>query len=677
MVEYKATICPYCSCGCGIYLVIDDGRIIGQEPQNEHPINEGGNCPKGRNAYQFLYAKDRLKTPLIRKNGKLEEATWDEAFDLITSKLKEAGPNEFGLLASGKNTNEDAYVQQKFTRLVMGTNNVEYCGRLCHSSTAAGLGPTVGSGVMPISQMDIENADCIFLVGINLKETFPLMAPRAMRAKTKGATIIVVDPRKTVTARELADVHLQLEAGTDVLVLNSLMKIIIEKELEDKEFIETRTIGIEALREYLGALDLKEMSKLSGVPVSKLDKTARMLAKAKTCCVLYNQGLNQHITGSDGIKALATLALIIGQYGRPGTGLCPTRGQINGEGTGDMGCLNVFYPGFQKVGTPAEPHKKFAEHWGVDSLPDQPGLPYTKMIQQTKYMWIIGTNPMMAAPDVDKVREDLKAKELLIVQDIYPTETAELADVVLPVATWVEREGIHAYVDRRVQKINKLLDPPGEAKQDWWIVCQVAARMGFKKYFDFSSPREIFEEIRRVVPPYKGLTYERLENTLGGIQWPCPDEDHPGTPTFFTQKFNTPDGLGHLQVVEYKPPAELTDKEYPFILTTGRSIFHYHTGTMSRRTPTLHAEVPKNYCQVNPKDAAAKKIREGTRISLNTRRGSIEAKAQLTDDVPRGLVFLPFHFHESCANKITNPVLDPACGMPEYKVCAVDIEVIK
>ncbi len=677
MIEYKETVCPYCSCGCGIYLVIEDGKIIGQEPQTEHPINEGGNCPKGRNAYPFLYAEDRLTTPLIRKKGELVKATWDEALDLISSKLKKAQPNEFGLLASGKNTNEDAYVQQKFTRLVMGTNNVEYCGRLCHSSTAAGLGPVVGSGVMPISQIDIEKTDCIFLVGVNLKETFPLMAKRAMRAKKKGAKIIVMDPRKTITARELGDVHLQLEAGTDILVINSLMKIILEEELEDKEFIESRTTGIEALREHIGSLDLQEMSQISGVPVKTLDKAARLLAKSKTCCTIYNQGLNQHTTGADGIKALATLALIIGQYGRPGTGLCPTRGQINGEGTGDMGCLNVFYPGFQKVGTPAEPQKKFAEHWGVESLPAEPGLPYTKMIQQTKYMWIIGTNPMMAAPDVDKVRESLEAKELLIVQDIYPTETAVLADVVLPVSTWVEREGTHAYVDRRVQKINQLLQPPGEAKPDWWIICQVAERMGFKDKFDFSSSKEIFEEIRRVVPPYKGITYERLEQTLGGIQWPCPSEDHPGTPTFFTQKFNTPDGLGHLQVVDYKPPAELPDKEYPFILSTGRSIFHYHTGTMSRRTPKLDAEVPINYCQVNPKDAIAKNIREGTKVSLSTRRGTIEAKAQITDDVPEGFVFLPFHFSESCANKITNPVLDPACGMPEYKVCAVNLEVVK
>ncbi|MHA1134933.1 MAG: formate dehydrogenase subunit alpha [Candidatus Thorarchaeota archaeon] len=677
MVQYEKTICPYCSCGCGIYLVIKDGKIIGQEPQTDHPINEGGNCPKGRNAYQFLYAEDRLKTPMIRKSGKLVECGWDEAFDYITKKLKKAGPNEFGMIASGKNTNEDAYVIQKFTRVVMGTNNVEYCGRLCHSSTAAGLGPTVGSGVMPISQRDIENVDCIFLVGINLKETFPMMYMRALRAKERGAKVIVLDPRKSVTARELSDVHLQINSGTDVVVFNAMMKIILEEGLENKDFIESRTTGIDELRNHLAGMDFKELVKICGVPLKTLKQAAKFFAKAKNGSVLFNQGLNQHITGTNGIKALASLALISGHYGRPGTGLSPTRGQVNGEGTGDMGCLNVFYPGFKKVGTPAEPHKMFGELWGVDNLPDKPGLPYTKMIQQTKYMWIIGTNPMMAAPDVDNVKKDLESKELLIVQDIFPTETAELADVVLPASAWVEREGVHAYVDRRVQKINKLIESPGKAKPDWWIVTQIAERMGFKDKFDFSSSQEVFEEIRRVVPPYKGITYERLEATLGGIQWPCPTEDHPGTSTFFTKKFNTPDGLGLLQVVNYIPPAEVPDKDYPYVLSTGRTIFHYHTGTMSRRTPKLDAEVSGALLQVNPKDATLQNIKNGSKVTLTTRRGSIHVKAKVTDDVPEGFVFLPFHFSEACANKITNPALDPACGMPEFKVCAVKMEVSK
>ncbi|MHA1480496.1 MAG: formate dehydrogenase subunit alpha [Candidatus Thorarchaeota archaeon] len=675
MIEFKPTICPYCSCGCGIYLVIEDGKIIGQEPWNEHPINEGTNCPKGRNAYQFLYSEDRLTTPMIRKNGGMVESTWDEAFDFIVSKLKEVeNPAEFGMLASGKNTNEAAYLLQKFTRVIMGTNNVEYVGRLCHSSTAAGLGPTVGAGVMPISQFDIENADCIFLVGINIHETFPMMTRRILRAKKKGAKVIVLDPRKTLTVKELGDIHLQLKSGTDISVINAMMKIIIDEGLENKEFIDTRTTGIDELRTHLATLKLKKLETISGVSIELLKEAAQLFAQAETGCVLYNQGFNQHIMGSSNIKALATLALITGQYGRPGTGLCPTRGQINGEGTGDMGCLNVFYPGFQKVGTGAA--KKFEGLWGVENLPNTPGLPYTKIVQQTKYLWVVGTNPMMAAPDVNNVRKALEAKELLIVQDIFPSEVSKLADVILPVATWVERNGIHAYVDRRVQKINKLIDPPGKAKPDWWIVTQIAERMGHKDQFDFSSPSEVYEEIRRVVPPYKGITYERLAQNVGGIQWPCPTEDHPGTPTFFTQKFNTPDGLGHLQVVNSQQSDELPDSQYPYILSSGRTIFHYHTGSMSRRTPKLDAEVSEAYCQINPADAAKEKLRSGEMISLTTRRGRIEMVARITDQVPEGMLFVPFHFAEACVNILTNPALDPACGMPEYKVCAVKLEVI-
>ncbi|MHA1882209.1 MAG: formate dehydrogenase subunit alpha [Candidatus Thorarchaeota archaeon] len=675
MIEYKPTICPYCSCGCGLFLVIDDGKIIGQEPWYEHPINEGTNCPKGRNAYHFLYSKDRLTTPLIRKGGKLVESTWDEALDLIASKLKGVEPSEFGLLASGKNTNEDAYVLQKFTRTVMKTNNVEYCGRLCHSSTAAGLGPTVGSGVMPISQFDLEKVDCFFLAGINIHETFPMMTKRIIRAKKKGAKVIVLDPRKTLTVKEIGDIHLQLKPGTDISVVNALMKIILEEGIENKEFIETRTTGIGELKKHLATMELEELVKVSGVPLDSLRKAAHLFANAETGSVLYNQGFNQHIMGSSNIKALATLALITGQYGKPGSGLSPTRGQINGEGTGDMGCLNVFYPGFKKVGTGAV--KKFEELWGVENLPDTPGLPYTKIVQSTKYLWIVGTNPMMAAPDVSNVQKALQDKEFLVVQDIFSNATTELADVVLPAATWVEREGIHAYVDRRVQKINKLIDPPGEAKPDWWVVVQVAERMGHKDKFDFSAPAEILEEIRRVVPPYKGITYDRLEKNIGGIQWPCPTEEHPGTATFFIEKFNTPDGMGHLQVIESQQSAELPDKEYPYILSSGRSIFHYHTGSMTRRTPKLEAEIDEAFCQVNPEDATREQIQKGDKIILTTRRGSIETEVRVTNQVPKGMLFVPFHFSEASVNRLTNPVLDPTCAMPEYKVCAVKMEVVK
>ncbi|MFO8109645.1 MAG: formate dehydrogenase subunit alpha [Thermoplasmata archaeon] len=673
MIDYESTICPYCGCGCGINLVIKDGKIIGQEPWKEHPVNEGTNCPKGRNAYQFLNSEDRLKKPLVRKDGELKETTWDNALDTITDKLKDVKPERFGLLASGKNTNEDAYVLQKFARVVMGTNNIEYCGRLCHSPTASGLGPTVGSGVMPTSELDIETSDCIILAGVNIKENFPMLAMRVIRAKKKGATVIVIDPRKNATARYLGDIHLQLKSGTDVAVLNVMMKIILDQGLEDTAFIESRTTGIEELREHLSSLEMEEMESISKVPVDKLEEAALRFAEAERGCIIFNQGVNQQVTGTDNVKAVASLALITGQYGKPGTGVCPTRGQINGEGVGEMGCLTVFYPGFKRVSE--EVAHEFGEIWGVKDLPSEPGYTYIKMLYETDILYIVGTNPMMSAPDVNNVRKALEDKDLLIVQDIFLTETAELADVVLPAATWVEREGVHAYVDRRVQKINKIVDAPGDAKPDWIITCMLAEKMGYKEYFDYTSSSEILDEIGRAFPAYAGIDYQRLEENPGGLLWPCPNKDHPGTETFFTEKFNTPDGLGHLQVVHHKPPAEAPDNDYPYVLTTGRSIFHYHTGSMSRRTPRLDKEEPKAFVQINPSVASERGIKDKDMITLKSRRGSIRIKARITNDVQEGLLFVPFHFAEACANVLTNPELDPNSGMPEYKICAVKLEV--
>lgn len=672
-IRLEPAICPYCSCGCGIYLVVKDGEIVGQEPWKEHPISEGKNCPKGKNAYQFLYAEDRLTTPLIRRNGDLEPASWDEALDLVAARFGGAAPGTFGLLASGKNTNEAAYVLQKFARVVMGTNNVEYCGRLCHSPSAAGLGPSVGSGVMPISQLDLERADCFLLAGVNIKETFPLMTMRVLRAKQRGAKVIVIDPRRTATARLVGDIHLQLEPGTDAAVLNALMRIILDEGLQDDAFIAARTTGFDELQRHLRSLDLDELAATCGVPLEKLRGAAIAFAQAETGCVLYDQGLNQHTTGSDNVKALASLALLTGQYGRAGTGCSPTRGQINGEGTGDMGCLNVFYPGLQRVSESTV--ARFEEAWGVEGLPAKPGLPYTVMVDKVDCLYVVGTDPILAAPDSNRVRQQLKDLDFLVVQDIFPTEVAKLADVVLPAATWVEREGTHTWVDRRVQKITQVIDPPGEAQPDRWIVTQLAHRMGYEDKFDFASAREVFEEIRRCVPTYGGITYERLDATPGGIQWPCPSEDHPGTPTFFVEKFNTPDGLGHFLPVDYKPPAETRDADYPYTLTTGRTIFHYHTGSMSRRTPKLNDEIGSAYVQVNPADAAVEGILDGDDVRLSSRRGSIDVTARVTPEVPPKLLFVPFHFAEASANVLTNPALDPACKMPEYKVCAARMEV--
>ena len=672
-IEYVPTICPYCSCGCGIYLVVKDGKIIGQEPWKEHPINEGANCPKGKNAYQFLYSKDRLKMPLVRKNGALQETSWDEALDLVASKFKEATPETFGALGSGKTSNEESYTLQKFVRVAMGTNTIEYVGRLCHSSAVAALVPAVGSGVMQTSQPEVELADCIFLAGVNLMETFPMIARRVLRAKAKGAKVIYTDPRKTATAKYLADIHLPLKVGTDVALINAMMSIILAEGLEDKEFIASKTAEFDELRDFLSKIDLKQAEETTGIPVETIKEAAITYANADRACILYDQGICQHTVGADNVRIHANLALLTGNMGKPGTGVNSMRGQISGEGTGDMGCLAVFYPGFKRVGE--ESAKFFEDAWGVEGLPTKPGFTYIDMLSKCPYLYIVGTDPMMAVPDVNSLRKALEKANFLVVQDIFLTEIAKLADVVLPAANWVEREGTHTYVDRRVQKVNKVIDPPGEAKPDWWIICQLAERMGFKDKFNFTSSGDIFEEIRGCVPQYKGITYERLDKTAGGIHWPCPSEDHPGTPTMFLQKFNTPDGLGHFKVVEFKPPAEVPDEEYPYYLTTGRSIFHYHTGTMTLRSTKLVNEVTQSFVEVNPDDANKAGIKNKDTVTLETRRGSIEAEAKVTDAVPKGLLFVPFHFPDSCANVLTNPALDPNCKCAETKVCAVKMEV--
>jgi len=671
-IEYVPTICPYCSCGCGIYLVVKDGRIIGQEPWKEHPINEGANCPKGKNAYHFLYSDERLKIPLVRKNGTLQETSWEEALNLIAAKLKEATPENSGFLASCKNTNEESYVIQKFARVVMGTNSVECCCRLCHSPSAAALGPAFGSPVMQTSQPEIELADCIFLAGVNIKETFPLIARRVLKAKARGAKVICTDPRKTPTVRDLVDIHLQIKPGTDVALINAMMSIILTEGLEDKEFIASRTAGFDELQSCLSAMDLKQAEEITGVPLEKIKEAAITYAKAERSCILYNQGVCEHIVGVDNVKVHADLALLTGHIGRPGTGVNSMRGNLNGEGAGDMGSLAVFYPGLVKVSE--EVAKNFENIWGVENLPANPGLTFMEMLYQCPYLYLVGADPMMVVPDTNNLRKALQQADFLVVQDIFLTETAKLAHVVLPAATWVEREGTHTYVDRRVQKIDKVIDPPGEAKPDWLIICQLAERMGYKDKFNFASAGEIFEEIRSCVPTYHGITYQRLKKA-GGIHWPCPSEEHPGTPTMYLEKFNTPDGLGHFQPAEFKPPPELPDEQYPYVLTTGRTIFHFGGGSMTLRTPKLVDEIARGFVEVNPEDAIKAGVKDKDTVILKTRRGSIEAEARVTDNVPPGLIFTPIHFPYSSGNVLTNPVLAPGAKCAGTKVCAVTVEV--
>ena len=674
-VEYVPTICPYCATGCGIYLVVKDGRIAGVEPWKEHPVNEGKNCPKGRSAHEFLYGKERLEKPLIREGDEFREASWDEALELIAERLKGAEPGEVGFLSSCKLTNEDLYVMQKFARCVVKTNNIDTPSRFCHSTTVPALISTVGTGVMETSTTSLEEADCFIIAGSNIKENYPLIARRIMRARERGAKVIVIDPRRTITARDLADIHLQINPATDVALINGMMKVILEEGLEDREFIERRTVGFEELRKYLSELDMGEIERITGISRELIREAAVTYARAERGCILYNAGICQHVEGIGNIRALVDLAMLTGNFGKPGTGVNPLRGHINGEGSGDMGVVNVFYPGFVRVGEDAA--RKFGELWGVEGLPTEPGLTYMDMIEKCRILYIQGTNPMVSAPNTNDVRKKLEEKELVVVQDIFMTETARLADVVLPAVAWGEKTGTVTEVDRRVQLMRKAVEPPGEAKPDWKIVCELAAKMGMGEKFNFRSAEEVFEEIRRVVPAYAGISYKRLEKA-GGIQWPCPSEDHPGTDTMFADgKFRTPDGLGHFFVVEYKGPAEPVDEEYPFALLTGRVMFHYHTGTMTRRTPRLDAEMPSAWVEINVEDAKALGINDGEVVAVKSRRGEIRVPARVTGNIKRGVVFIPWHFSETPANALTGPIAEPPSRMPEFKYSAVKIEKVE
>ncbi len=666
------TVCPFCGTGCGINLIVKDGSIVGTEPRSDHPVNEGKNCSKGQNAYKFLNSDERLTKPLIKDNGEFKESSWEKILDLISERIQNEDGRSVGFINSGKLMNEALYSMQKFVRIATGESNIDNCSRFCHSTTVPALSSTVGSGAMPISSISIEEADCIFLVGSNLAENYPLIARRVTRARKKGAKVIVADPRKTASARNIADIHLKLRPGTDIPLVNSMMKVVLEEGLEDGEFIEKRTKGFEELKDHLSGYDSEESEKITGLSIEEISEAAKIYAEAERACILFNAGIAQHRhpVAVGNIQALVDLALMTGNYGEPGTGVNPLRGHINGEGFGDMGPVPPKYPGFRKINE--ESAEMFEEWWDADDLPTEPGKTYMDMVEDCEILYITGANPMVSAPDTNRVKELLQEKDLIVVQDIFMTETAELADIVLPAAAWAEEEGTVTQVDRRVQKMNKAIDPPGEARPDWKIFCDLAAKMGFGEKLDYDSPEEIFEEIREVIPQYRGINYERLKKA-GGIQWPCPSEDSSGTETFYEDEFKNEDGLAHFQTIEYKDPLEVTDEEYSYIFTNGRTIFHYHTGTMSREIDRLNEEVENGFAEINPKDADDLGIENGDEVILESRRGSVQATARVTDNILEGVVFLPFHFSESAANVLTGSDSDPPSKMPEFKFCAIRV----
>ena len=681
-MEYRnvPTTCPYCGVGCGLNLQVLDGRIVGVLPAKPHPVSDGKLCVKGWNAAQFIHHPDRLTQPLVRKNGTLVETSWDEALALVAEKLgairAESGSGSIGMLSSAKCTNEENYLFQKLSRAVLGTNNIDHCARLCHASSVAGLAAAFGSGAMTNSIPELETeTNCFLIVGSNTSETHPLIASRIFKAQDRGAKLIVIDPRNTQIAR-MADLHLSLLPGTDVAVINGFMHVILEEGLADEAFIRKRTESFEKARELFSRYTPEAVERISHVPAADLKRAAQLYGSIKPAVILYAMGITQHTTGTDNVKSLANLAMLTGNLGIPGGGLNPLRGQNNVQGACDAGALPNVYPGYQSVIDPTI-RAKFAEAWGSKNLDEVPGMTVTEMIDAAgkgamRALYIMAENPLVSDPDTNHVRACLENTEFLVVQEIFLSETAQLADVVLPGASFAEKDGTFTNTDRRVQLVRKAIEPPGSAKADWSIICDLARRMGAKG-FEFASPAGIMAELASLTPIYGGISLQRIAR-LGFLQWPCPSSGHPGTVFLHQGKFTR--GLGKFHAVEYKAAAELPDAEYPFMLSTGRTMFQFHTGTMTRRSPKLQQENPSAYVEIHPLDAAGIGLGDLRKVRVRSRRGEIEVGVRITERIRQGLLFIPFHFAEAAANVLTNGALDPIAKIPELKVCAVQVEPV-
>ena len=568
-------------------------------------------------------------------------------------------------------TNEDNYVFQKFVRAAMGTNNVDHCARLCHSSTVSGLALSFGSGAMTNPSDDLLNAEVILVTGSNTTENHPIIGLKIREAVERGAKLLLFDPRK-IQLSDIATVWARQRPGTDVAWINGLMHVIVREGLAKQEFIASRTEGYEAVATTVAWYTPERVAEITGVPAELIVEAARLYAKAERASIVYSMGITQHTTGVDNVRSLANLAMMTGQIGRPGTGVNPLRGQNNVQGACDMGALPDVYTGYQKVADAAA-RAKFGKVWGVE-LSDKPGLTVTQMLPaalegKIKALYIMGENPVLSDADSTHVVQALEKLEFLVVQDIFLTETAKLAHVVLPAASYAERDGTYTNTERRVQLTRPVVSPPGQARRDWEILCDVATALGYP--MSYSSTRAVDAEMRSLTPSYAGVSHARLA-AGEQLHWPCPSEDHPGTPILHTQTFTR--GLGQFHPVEYQPAAEETDASFPVVLTTGRMLEHYHTGTMTRRSKGLHGLVPGPFVEVNGDDAKKIRVKDGDSVRVTSRRGSIVLPAKVGGRVDPGVLFIPFHFWEAAANVLTNSAYDPTARIPEFKVCAVKLE---
>ncbi|PSQ02143.1 formate dehydrogenase subunit alpha [Halobacteriales archaeon QS_5_68_33] len=684
--EPVKTICPYCGVGCGIK--VNPGEEPGDMrfmPWGDAPVNEGRVCIKGGAATEVVDHEDRLTDPLIKEDGEFREASWAEAYDLVVGELErireEYEPDAMGFFGSSKTMNEENYLLQKLARRY-GTNNVDNCTRMCHASTVWALRTSLGAGAMTNSMADLrEAADVFWIQGANPGEQHPIANSVYFRqAVNEGATVIQVDPHANKTTRSFKidetdrHVHLQLEPGTDIPLLNVVLKTVLENGWVDEEFVAERTEGFDHLEETLADFDKAAAAEECGVPLEDIEAAAETYATAENAAIFTGMGMSQHTCGVDNVQNEINLALVTGNLGRPGTGVNPLRGQNNVQGTCDVGAMPNVLPGYQLVDDD-EARESVEDVWGFE-VPDEPGLTNVEISHEAGEsihgLYIMGENPVMSEPDGNRVEERLQELEFIVAQDIFMTETAKYADVVLPATTWAERGGTVTNTDRRVQLMRPVEKVHENTKHDLDILTEVGTRL-FGDPFDFADVEAVFEELRQVCPSYHGMTYDALDEA--GIQWPCYEPGDEGDQYLYEDGFETDSGLGQIEGVRHQEPEETPDEEYPLILTTARLEEHYNTGTMSRRSPTLKRQYPGNFVDVHPNDAERYGIEDGQEIRLESRRGEITVEAHVTEDIKEGSVWTTPHFAAASANRLTNDVLDERAKIPEYKAAAAEIEV--
>ncbi len=677
-VEWTKTTCPYCGTGCEMEVGVLSGRIVTVKPALDAPVNKGHLCVKGRYAFDFVHAGDRVTSPMIRENGQWRKVSWDEAVNFTAQRLKnlagQYGPDSIGVLGSARATNEENYLAQKFARAALGTNNVDCCARVCHAPTAAAMKLTLGTGAATNSFDDVEKARTILIAGCNPTENHPIVGARIKQAALKGARLIVIDPRRIELA-QYAECHLPLRPGTNVPLFNAMACVIVEEGLYDPSFVRERVAEWDEYCQFIRQFAPEKVAPICGVDARLIRQAARLYATNKPSLSVHGLGMTEHLQGTEGVICLVNLALLTGNVGKSGTGINPLRGQNNVQGSAHMGCEPGNLTGFVSI---ADGKQMFDQVWQTD-LPTGRGLNLMQMMDAAnagnlKALWAIGYDVLLTNANAQQTRLALENMELVIVQDMFLNQTAkEYGTVFLPAASSFEKDGTFMNAERRIQRVRKAIEPIGESKSDWEIICDVARAMGHGEHFKFRTAEEIWNEVRVVWPAGRGVTYERIEKA--GLQWPCPSEDHPGTTLLHAETFP----LGKracLRRIEFNATPEMTDQEFPFLLVTGRTLYQFNAGTMTMRTNNVDLR-RFDYLDISQSDAERLRLKDGVRVRLTSRYGKAELPIKISPAVKPGELFTTFHTSEVFLNHLTSPYRDTYVGAPEYKVTAVRIEKIE